>query len=348
MSRLEITETADTSTQMLVDIAPWTQLDESEVYDPANKEKFARLIETAREKIGQSFVAAALVSAWDSQMVNPYDYDDNANDALRTAEKVMGIRDFFQEHPEDEMGLHLGEYHLILFRTDHAKTTIAYDSEHGHHAYISIHAPLQTNAAMHSGEMSGSVQQSIHGQDYFGGSQGFSVGFNELKTGVTPRMQRHAVEPLILGRDNIAQYFDWQGTMESAQGGTTNRLNSLAYAIWRLRAEDEELAAAFQATADKYGLEQLWTGQYRQEIGAKAAHVVLRNMLTKKGRQQVSFQEQVLVTEGGIFNDEPDIYGTDPDLYMDAARRNAERVGASTNETKLRKAIQYVFKSPWE
>lgn len=342
---ISVNDNIDANQIVINEIASWGDLHAVDRYDASNGDKYQKLLAVAREHVGQSLVAAALVSAWDGNVIySQFDYGPNIASAVETASEVKDIQAFHQQNPTNEVGLFLGEYHIILFKTDRMRLSTAYRAELNNNAFISIDAPLQTGLSLHSGKMSDRADVSYHSNDgHSGNYQLFTVCFNELQTKVVPRIGRTLAKPLVFGRDNVTDYYERQAVTESMQGGTTHRLASLTYGIWRVRTEDDELAGAIDTVTERYGLKELWTDQFRQEIGAKAAHVLLGAML-HKAKKDIPFEELMHTRVSGWDPEEPEIYGASVELYMPSAASNARRLGIAADDDQIEQAIDFVFR----
>ncbi|MDB5185266.1 MAG: hypothetical protein JWN38_1074 [Candidatus Saccharibacteria bacterium] len=338
VERIAIVEDLDVTQQLSAEIALWGNLEQVDRYDTETARLYGSLIENAREHIGQSLVAAALVSARDGAAEDsPYDIGPNIQKALDTADKVRSLQAFAEQHPDD-VGLYLGDNHLLLFKFDEMDMTPYYLLNSTPHAYLSVDAPLQTGITSHGGQLSRHIQTSDrHEAGRRGGYQLFVTPFNELRNGLVRRMARHHVPPLTFGRTAIANLFSAQAFNESVHAGTHHRQSSLAYGIWLVRHEDEQLAATMDDVCETVGLVNLWTEQYRREIGAKAAHLILSK------QAPISWLQQTELTEPSWFNDEPSIYGQSPELYLEFAQQQAHRIGAEADEATLKDAIKAVF-----
>ena len=338
IERLPIVEEPEITQQLSAEIEQWGDLEAVDRYDSETDRTYEAFIENAREHVCQSLVAAALVSARDGAAeACPYDIGPNIQKALDTAEKVRYLQAFAEQRPDD-VGLYLGENHLLLFKFDEMDMTPYYLVNSTLHAYLSVEAPLQTGITSHGGELSRSIQTSDrHEAGRRGNYQAFVTPFNELRNGAIRRMARHYVPPLTFGRAAIADLFSNQVFNESVYAGTHHRQSSLAYGMWLVRHEDEQLASKMDAVCDTVGLVDLWTEQYRREIGAKAAHMILSKQAA------ISSLQQTALAEPSWFNDEPTIYGHAPELYLEFAQQQGQRIGVEADEVTLNDAIKAVF-----
>lgn len=339
--RIPIVEDPEVTEQLSAEIALWGNLEEVDRYDSETAKRYDSLIELAREHVGKSLVAAALVSARDGQAEDsPYDAGPNIQKALDTADRVRSLQAFAEQHPDD-VGLYVGEHHLILFKFDEMSMAPFYLPESTHHAHLSVEAPLQSELTTYTGTLSRYIQTSDrHEANRRGGYQLFTTQFNELRNGVMRRLAPHYVMPRTFGREAIADLFSAQVFTESVRAGTQHRLSSLAYGMWLVRHEDEQLASVMDEMCETVGLVDLWTDQYRREIGAKAAHLILSKTAP------ISWLQQKDLTESSWFNDEPSLYGNDPEQYLESTREQAERIGATTDDDTLKDAVKAVFKLP--
>ena len=341
---IPVIDNPNVSANLADEIATWGDLERINRYNQAHVAAYYDLIGTAREYIGQSLLAAALVSAEDAQEAGtPPHYGKKVLQAMDTTKDVNDMQDFVSENPED-VGLHLGEFHVIVFKLAELEMATFYHKQSGRHAYVHLKAPLQTGLTLHGGQLS--AQTSISDRSDKGwreGFQVFNVTFNDIYAGVVPTILHAEVPPLTFGRQAVTVYFDKQAFVESTLGGTTQRRSSLPYGIWRVRNEDAMLTRLIDKTAANYGLVDLWTGQYRREIGAKAAHKVLASMVGSNVPQAGIKYELPEFRVSSFFNEEPTIYGTDPNLYLTQARTQARRLGFIANDTTLRGAIEAVF-----
>ncbi len=336
--RIPIVEDCEVTERIATEVASWGNLAEVDRYDSENTHAFDALIELSRQHVGQSLVAAALVSARDGQVESsPYDFGPNIQNALDTANKVRDLQAFAQEKPDD-VGLYIGENHLILYKFAEMKMAPYYIPNSSHHALLSIEAPLQSGLRQHGGKLSRHVESSDrHESGRRGGYQWFAPTFNEIRTGSRPSVTQKPAPVLTFGRESIAEYLSNQVFTESVYAGTNHRLSSLGYGMWLVRGEDPQLADQIDIVCESMGLVELWTEQYRKEVGAKAAHLLLSKVAP------ISWLQQADLTEPSWFNDEPSIYGNDPELYLESAYEQAKRIGLDVDGAELKNAIKTVF-----
>jgi hypothetical protein len=332
------------SDQFEVALEGWFGKDDIDQYDPKVQKQYDNLVELARLTTPDSLLAASLVDVHDSG-----NYREDPKLRITAAENIKktvnGWYEFIDNNPEESaLAITRADVFLFELRELDIQSLFKDPSSRKEH-YLKFIAPLQANADVYRGHFDGNLSRSIgfmseNLHDHRGGYRLFTIRLSDIDHLINTPFTQALLPPITMGREAIASLCEMKAEKESYEGGTVHRSHSLAYVIWRLSQDDVQLSDLVEDKISKYGLEQIWPEQYKQEIGAKAAHVLMGGYTKENTKGKIG--KFLFLKTSAFWDEEYSVFKpTDTELETRTVEQ-CRRLGLKPKSGEIEQALSFV------